>query len=601
MIMGNGTDNGPNRGWSPHIIRHFNGSEDIRYLGSKYQMVSKSWGRQVFGPAIEYIPEKDRLVMLIYCDRRADGLRHSMLSVSDDRGETWSEPKYIHTDADGLPCGGGGIVLTYLGGGKMLFSASLSDENLTWFSYDYGETWDESRAWEPSADGKILYTWCRAFVDKDPATGRTERIMIGGYIPRGDVSCGGYKISCDEGKTWDIIEVPGWKGFNEIGFVRAANGDLVAALRTDGPERYRNIFDHFSGMGISISTDNGYTWSEVKILYDWGRHHTDIVLMPDGTLVLTYVVRLGYPYTDEGYPQWGIEAVTSTDNGRSWDLDHRYILETWAGQWGGPGAWLAGSQQTSSLLMPDGSIYTVFGTGAGAKALKPPMYSSAMNIGLISWKPDDKKTNSDDSISSSPDRSDKRNNFDPDPGHTANTAGIKGYPNIALKEFGAEVKTSASDSVPSDILYDRYPRPAVWLETVPGWIEMSWPEEHVIDTIRILPGIPGSVDTPKTECTPLDYRLQYKKDGIWTDLILPVTDAQTASDFVKENGIYLLLEKDFEYIHRFPGIKTDSIRLYITRTSDIGMRVDKQTAFPVPENKRKTAIRRIEVLEAAGY
>jgi hypothetical protein len=99
------------------------------------------------------------------------------------------------------------------------------------------------------------------------------------------------------------------------------------------------------------------------MLYDWGRHHPSMVVMPNGDIVMTYVVRLGYPRTPEGYPQFGIEAVVSQDNGQNWDLDHRYLLATWKGIRKGPNAWYASSQATSTVLLPDGSCITTFGTG----------------------------------------------------------------------------------------------------------------------------------------------------------------------------------------------------------------------------------------------
>ena len=66
-------------------------------------------------------------------------------------------------------------------------------------------------------------------------------------------------------------------------------------------------------------------------LYDWGRHHASTVLLPDGTIVVTYVVRLGYPDTADGFPRFGIEAVVSHDNRETRDLDCRYVLSSWVG------------------------------------------------------------------------------------------------------------------------------------------------------------------------------------------------------------------------------------------------------------------------------
>ena len=368
--------------WMEHPVIHFNGEKGIRYLNARLKIPSGPWNKIVYGPCLAYIPEKDRLLMTVYSEGREDGLINSLITKSDDRGDTWSEPEYIHKDKSGVPDCGGGIVLSYLGNGKMIL---FTEDCRCWYSNDYGETWDgeEAKKWVPGQYGNQFYTWCQTLLDKDTATGEAKRMIVGGYISFQGVCRGGVSISYDEGKTWDTMEVPQWIGFNEAAIVRAGNGDLIAALRTQGPWRFRNYFDHFSGLGISISTDNGYTWSEVKMLYEWGRHHPSMVLLPDGRLILTYVVRLGYPCTDEGIPQWGIEAVESRDNGRTWDLDHRYILAKWQGSWRGPNSWIAGSQQTSTLLMPDGTIYTAFGTGEGAETRRAPLWRSAMNIGLV--------------------------------------------------------------------------------------------------------------------------------------------------------------------------------------------------------------------------
>jgi hypothetical protein len=50
---------------------------------------------------------------------------------------------------------------------------------------------------------------------------------------------------------------------------------------------------------------------DVKKLYDWGRHHPSLLLMPNHDIVMTYVVRKGYVDMPDGYPQFGIEAVVS--------------------------------------------------------------------------------------------------------------------------------------------------------------------------------------------------------------------------------------------------------------------------------------------------
>ena len=140
------------------------------------------------------------------------------------------------------------------------------------------------------------------------------------------------------------MKVPQRKGANKVSLLRAANGHLLAACRTDVPRRLTGkTLDHYEGLGVSISKDDGQTWSAVKTSYDYGRHHPSLVLMPNQDIVMTYVVRLGYVDDRNGFPQFGIEAIVSHDHGVTWDLDHCYLLRVWSGKkpvtpTGGPAA-----------------------------------------------------------------------------------------------------------------------------------------------------------------------------------------------------------------------------------------------------------------------
>ncbi len=103
------------------------------------------------------------------------------------------------------------------------------------------------------------------------------------------------RSSMDGGRTWgEAIKVLEWDGVNEVCIARAPNGDLVAPCRTVVPERFRREIDHYEGLGVSISKDDGRTWSKVNKLYDWGRHHVSIVVMPNGNMVMTPWCARGY-------------------------------------------------------------------------------------------------------------------------------------------------------------------------------------------------------------------------------------------------------------------------------------------------------------------
>jgi hypothetical protein len=228
------------------------------------------------------------------------------------------------------------------------------------------------------------------------ADGRVECVAVGGYKPTGipwpPAGAGAYShghifISQNEGQTWDEqIKAPQWHGVNEVALAFAKNGDWIAACRTDAPERFSYTWsDQYDGFAISISKDQGRTWSPPNMLYEWGRHHPSLLVLPDGRIVLTYIVRVGYPFTAEGYPQFGVEAVISNDNGQTWDMDHRYILDKWEGNIRGDDGWYCGVQSSSSVMLPDGTLLTTFGSGFRNM---PGTLACLMDVVLLKWRLD---------------------------------------------------------------------------------------------------------------------------------------------------------------------------------------------------------------------
>jgi len=79
--------------------------------------------------------------------------------------------------------------------------------------------------------------------------------------------------------------------------------------------------------------------------------------------------------------------IFSDDQGQTWDKEHRYILASWEGNITGETAWFCSVQSTSTVLLPDGTILTSFGTGfrnpSAAKICK-------MDVALVRWRIDEK-------------------------------------------------------------------------------------------------------------------------------------------------------------------------------------------------------------------
>jgi hypothetical protein len=406
--------------WNPHVVRQLNGAAaEIRIL-AKQQIVTEQWNRVVAVPNIVYMSEKDRLLMLVSCDYP----HAAWVMTSNDRGVTWSDLRPLHCDARGKPVGGLGVSLTYLGQGKVFACSGPG----SFMSQDYGTTWGDPLPASPAPDGTPWPTWDPLFVQRDDKTAAVPRLVgpafkisgpggkpYGGIV-LGYLSESYLHSSADEGRTWSkYVLVPQWKRASEIAILRAANGDWVAACRMDVPVRFLGpdpVIDHYEGLGVSISKDRGATWSEIKMLYDWGRHHPSLVLMPNHDIVMTYVVRKGYVDTADGFPQFGIEAVVSHDNGQNWDLDHRYLLHTWAGnRKQSPNAWWASSQATSSVLLPGDFLLTAYGTGYRAQDVNGS--PAPRDAGLVLWQLGDQPLNDDRAIRDAPFDSDVRNLVDP--------------------------------------------------------------------------------------------------------------------------------------------------------------------------------------------
>ena len=377
-------------GQREHVVLQLDLEKKPAVRAAQMEWISQPWnGENAQMPYLVYLPQKDRLLMLVECGQPI----HSAFISSDDHGKTWSPRQWLSVDATGRP-NGVGLGLTWLGGGKLL--AFPEDLKTLWCSSDYGQTWKRDTAKEP---GSERYAWDPLLVARG-AGGRVERVAQACWKPTG-VAWGSpeapysqacFRSSSDEGHTWsEAAKVPQWLGVNEVNLIVASNGDWVGACRTDYPQRFARLqFDHYGGLGVSISKDRGNTWSSVKRLYEWGRHHPSMVLLPDKRILMTYVVRLGYPNNAQGFPQFGVEAMTSSDNGQTWDFGHRYVLATWTGTLKDERSWFCSVQSTSTVLLPDGTLLTAFGTGFNNNAEAP---RCKMDVALVKWRLDERATN----------------------------------------------------------------------------------------------------------------------------------------------------------------------------------------------------------------
>ncbi len=316
-----------------------------------------------------------------------------VMAFSRDGGRGWSEFQLVE-NMTGRP-----VMLTYAGKGHVWFQTDINKPTKQVFSSDYGRTWTESRVIQPpSIDGSFggmdgaFGSEGNPLVELGP-DGTARRIGVIGYTYKkgtkfpDDPAIGMLRWSTDGGRSWSKETIPDawfWKdeykgktytrGISEGSLVRASNGWLVAALRTDMPYRFVELHnDNLEGIAISISKDDGVTWSPLNVLYQGGRMHANLLRMPNGHLVMTYIVRQDYEGIQRASYGRGCEALISRDHGLTWNLKEKYVLDEFEYSDGTPLSLACG--HLSSTLVTDGHILTTYSNYVAQAAV------------VIRWKP----------------------------------------------------------------------------------------------------------------------------------------------------------------------------------------------------------------------
>ena len=273
-------------------------------------------------------------------------------------------------------CYGRPMLFTDLGKGKLMFQTEAQPA-MQYFSHEYGRSWSDRRPLQPASNGEVFNIEGSALVDRD-ANGKAKRIGVVGYnypkereFPK-DPAVAMLRWSEDDGKTWINETQPNWSwleeyegksyrhGTGEGSIVRARNGWLVTALRTDMSAKfYRYHNDNLMGIGVSVSKDEGKSWTPLQMLHYAGRMHTHLIVLPRGQIVMTYIMRQDIEGGRLVSYRRGAGAVVSYDNGLTWDMAHGYALADFEFADGTPFALACGHQW--SALLDDESLLTVFG------------------------------------------------------------------------------------------------------------------------------------------------------------------------------------------------------------------------------------------------
>lgn len=107
--------------------------------------------------------------------------------------------------------------------------------------------------------------------------------------------------SRDGGKSWGDPTLIA-KDYNETALAVLPDGRLAAALRSA----------HGQSVSICFSDDGGRTWTAPKRITNDNEHPGDLVVLPDGQLVLTY---------GERNRPFGVRALISADGGKTWNSE----------------------------------------------------------------------------------------------------------------------------------------------------------------------------------------------------------------------------------------------------------------------------------------
>jgi len=331
-----------------------------------------------------------------------------VLAFSEDtRGNTWGA--FQETK---IPCRPSQV--TYLGGGKLFFADTSRDK--LYFTDDCGRTWD-AKSFPRIKNGNPYYGEGNTWVDRD-GTGKATRVLTLGwnYEPGRDKwpSSDAFvylRESFDGGHTWPTERTfPQWKfsspyqgktyvrGVSEGSIVRAKNGWLVAALRTDMFPKYLvdpdTHTDNLEGVAISVSKDDGESWSQMSLISEGGRMHANLQRLPSGDLVCSMICRIDIEGQGRLSPtaerpihpeDWdhstrhpfgnrkGADAVVSRDNGLTWtEWYHLDSFETFL-----PNV-VTTCGHIAAVALDDGSMITAYGK-----------YPTGETV-LVRWHPDAK-------------------------------------------------------------------------------------------------------------------------------------------------------------------------------------------------------------------
>ena len=241
------------------------------------------------------------------------------------------------------------------------------DGGVTWKTFPIGETTEEAtfgpgysmiRDVLTSPDGTLTLLMSRG-VYYDPAAPPSQAWLY---------------TSQDGGATWaEALAVKAWDSpspmFDEASLVRLPNGNLLACSRLSGdhprsgaspPRGAPTPGGDESGdhMVLWESADNGLTWEGPRDFLAYSEVHGHLLVLKDERILCSYA---------SYHLPFGVYAILSEDNGKTWDFGHPIMLALSMNCYTG---WPA------SVQLPDGQILTAYAVtgyleGEGASLMRP--------------------------------------------------------------------------------------------------------------------------------------------------------------------------------------------------------------------------------------
>ena len=318
----------------PGAITGYNGQDLQRIVFTRYAPAV----RTRVGPRGNYKAGFTRLhdgrLLLAVCRAPESPI---FIYESTDDGLTWRElakPDVIGKEASLTTLPDGSILMTAQ---SAEFSKPLSQRGMICArSEDDGRTWKVSRLPGERYPRNVIVEGDGSLVFLRPAQGPEWKLQL----------C----RSRNGGRTWEfseatvaILDDNGTPArFSEIAAVRLDDGRLLAAFRTVAPESPVRDAHGFGTTLLAESTDNGRTWSKPWTMSNTAEVHVYLTQLDDGRLLATY---------SNYHLPFGVYAIVSEDQGKSWDLDHPVQLALSAKNNVG---WPV------TLQLPDGSLITSY-------------------------------------------------------------------------------------------------------------------------------------------------------------------------------------------------------------------------------------------------